>query len=302
MAEVNGPVQEKIATFGEGRGLVGVLTLPGGRRLPGAPQVILLSTGILHRVGSNRLWVSLARALGAAGITTLRFDLSGIGDSERRRDVTSLRESVERDIRDAIDYLATTQGADRVILMGLCSGAYDALHATLGEERVVGAVLVDTPGRFRSWRSTMYHLGSRLLRPASWRNPLRKVVHYGRLLLWLGGVRQEDVQGYEVGARHSMARERLRGELAAVLERQVRLYVVFTRGLEANYSHRSQFRFAFPRAARHPALSFDYFEDADHAFSRAQDRVRLLECIVRWVVSQPFVEVGKSEARTLTTV
>jgi pimeloyl-ACP methyl ester carboxylesterase len=290
VAEVSRPVQEKVASFGEARGLVGILTLPGGQRIDGAPQVILLSTGILHRVGSNRLWVSLARALGAAGITTLRFDLSGIGDSERRRDVPSLRESVERDIGDAIDYLKNTQGAERVILVGLCSGAYDALHAALSERRVVGAVLVDTPGQFRSWRSTLYYLGSRLLRPASWRHPVRKANYYARLLLWLSGARRDDAEGYEVGARNSMARERMRAELAAVLERRVRLYVIFTQGMEANYNHRSQFRFAFPRAARHPALSFDYLEEADHTFSRARDRALLIERILQWVVTEQFTE------------
>jgi pimeloyl-ACP methyl ester carboxylesterase len=292
VAEVSGPVQEKVAAFGEERGLVGILTLPSGQRIAGAPQVILLSTGIIHRVGSNRLWVSLARALGAAGITTLRFDLSGIGDSERRRDVGSLRESVERDIADAIGYLSTTQGAERAVLVGLCSGAYDAFHAALSERRVVGAMMIDMPGPFQTRRHVVHHLWGRLMRPASWRGPVQKALHYSRLLLSASPATRDDGEGYIIGARSRATRERMRDELDALLSRQVELCFVFTPGIETNYNHRSQFRTTFRRAARHPALSYHYFPDADHVFSSRLARARLISLILQWVLERPIRDVG----------
>ena len=284
------PAQEKVAVFGEARGLVGIVTLPTVKPAPRAPGILLLSTGILHRVGTSRLWVSLARALGDVGLTSLRFDLSGIGDSERRRDVGSLRESVERDIADAIAYLGKTQGAERVVLVGLCSGAYDALLVALKDPRVVGAVLIDMPGPFHTWRHTAHHLLARLLRPASWRNPLRKLRYYSRMVLPPGPAEPDDVEGYVFGGRSPVARARMHDQFVQLLERQVKLHVVYTSGIQRNYNHRSQFRTTFPRAARHPAFSYEYFPDSDHGFSLRADRSRLLEGIVRWAVRESFAQ------------
>jgi alpha-beta hydrolase superfamily lysophospholipase len=293
---VTTPFQEKVAVFGEGRSLVGVLTIPTGAQPSGPPHVILLSTGILHRVGSNRLWVTLARALGTAGIASLRFDLSGIGDSERRGNVASIRESVERDIAEAIDYLHATQGADRFVLVGLCSGAYDACHAALGEPRVVGAAMVDMPGPFRTWRHTAHHLIARVFRLASWRDPVRKALYYSREILRTGlPGRARDNDGYVVGARSSLTRERLELELNRLLDRGVRLFIAFTSGLEGNYNHWSQFRHVFPAAARHPALSFAYFPDADHLFSAATSRAQFLNLLLAWIQQLSPSPIGRSD-------
>src|ERR1017187_10367218 len=152
MAVVSPPIREKVAVFGDRRGLVGVLTTPSSELGQRAPHFILLSTGILHRVGTGRLWVSLARALGSCGFTSLRFDYSGIGDSERRGDVGSISDHMDRDVAEAITYLRKTQGAERFVLVGLCSGANDALITTENNPRVVGAVLIDMLGPFRTWR------------------------------------------------------------------------------------------------------------------------------------------------------
>lgn len=295
-------VQEKVAVFGDARGLVGILTRPASGATPGMPHVVLLNSGIIHRVGSNRLSVELARALGAAGVTTLRFDLSGIGDSERRRDAGSLRESVERDIGDAVAYLRTSQGAETFVLMGLCSGAYDGLHAALGEPRVVGAVMVDIPGPFRGWRHTLHHLRARLLRPASWRNPFRKLLHYSRALALPGAATPSDGAEYVVGGRSTPSREWMSEHLDALLDRSVRLWFVFTGGIEANYNHRSQFRTTFPKAARHPALSYDYFPDTDHAFSARESRTRLIGMTVQWVLKEPFSEGATAGPTRITSM
>ena len=275
-------MQERIVQFGPSRGLVGVLAVPDTRT--SAPHVILLSTGIIHRVGSSRLYVDLARALATAGVPALRFDLSGVGDSERRQDVQSVRESVERDIDDAIAYLTDAHKADRIILMGLCSGAFDAFIAASSQDRVVGAFMVDMPGPFRGLAHTARHIGARLLRPASWRNPIRSLLGHSRAVV---GDRQPTSGGdrYVVGARSRLTRDSMGAQLVALLARGVRLHFSFTAGLEMNYNHASQFKSTFPRAARHPSLSYDFYPEPDHSFGTRAMRERLIATVVPWALA-----------------
>lgn len=93
--------------------------------------VILLNAGAVALIGPNRLHVTLARRLAAAGDLVLRMDVSGIGDSRRREgsdeNIVYSRHAVA-DIGVAIDWARHT-GAQHVAVVGLCSGAYHALKA-----------------------------------------------------------------------------------------------------------------------------------------------------------------------------
>lgn len=276
--------REVVVTFGANRGLVGVLTLPVGERNPAAPHVILINSGVIHRVGSNRLHVVLARALADIGVTTFRFDLSGIGDSERPAEALSLRDSVERDIADACDSLASTQKGERFVLVGLCSGAHDALCSALREPRAAGAVLLDIPGPFQGWRHMAYDLAAKVSRPNSWPSRWRGVVRYLRVLKELP--RMAALQAgkeYTIGSRQSGSRQRMRGQLETLLARGAKLLVVFTPGMDRNYNHRSQFHNTFPQVAAHPSLAYDYLADSDHLFSTRAMRAQVVDLIVRWV-------------------
>jgi len=289
MVVVSPAYQERIVQFGEARGLVGILTLPSGERNPTLPHVVLLNHGILHRVGTNRLSVDLARALAGIGAVSLRFDLSGIGDSERRRDVGSVRESVDRDLAEVVDYMASAQGAERIAMMGVCAGAYDSLRGALHHEHVVGAVMIDLPGPFKGWRHTLHHLLARAGNLASWKNPLGKAVEYSRQFARDVAPALPVLNGDHVeGGRIRDSRERLRGQLGTVLSRGARLYFIFTGGLTDNYNHRSQFRTTFPQAARDPAVSFEYLPEADHTLSRARDREHVVRLAVEWLRREPF--------------
>ena len=67
-------------------GLSGVLTEPGDGRTPqGTPLALMFNAGNHHHVGPARSWVDLSRRWAAAGIRSLRLDLSGLGDSPFRQ-------------------------------------------------------------------------------------------------------------------------------------------------------------------------------------------------------------------------
>jgi alpha-beta hydrolase superfamily lysophospholipase len=112
-------------------GLFGVLSTPEQPR--GAPAVIFLSTAMQHHVGPARLWVQLSRRLAAEGFTTLRLDHSGLGDSPSRpgegRRVCN-KPSAFDDVAEAAEHISPGDPSN-VVLIGLCSGGYQALESAL---------------------------------------------------------------------------------------------------------------------------------------------------------------------------
>jgi pimeloyl-ACP methyl ester carboxylesterase len=140
-------MRETAVLFGSARSLVGIMTPPPettkARDLPAA---ILLNSGLIHRVGPNRLYVNLARLLATLGFPVLRFDFSGIGDSQVREDHLAFEKSAISETQEAMDYLHAVAGSRQFILMGICSGANASFHTACRDPRVVGAVLINARG------------------------------------------------------------------------------------------------------------------------------------------------------------
>lgn len=105
--------------------------------------VVIVVGGPQYRIGSHRLFVRICRELAACGLTGLRFDMRGMGDSTGR---PAGFEHVGDDIEAAISAL---QGAAphvrRVVLWGLCDGASAALlyRAQREDPRVCGLYLLN---------------------------------------------------------------------------------------------------------------------------------------------------------------
>jgi alpha-beta hydrolase superfamily lysophospholipase len=119
----------------------------GGQAMAGSgdlPVVVLLSSGTDTHVGPSRLWVRLARQWAAGGaVRCVRVDLSGWGESPAHpgRDRCVLRPVEAFD--DVGEILSAIGRPERVVLVGLCSGAYQALESAL--EVPPAAVLAVNP-------------------------------------------------------------------------------------------------------------------------------------------------------------
>ena len=138
---------ERMVSVGPGR-LVGVLCEPAGCiRRAAAPTLLITNTAANPHVADGRFAVRLARSLAASGISSLRIDSSGIGDSgPRARDDQSdipYSDQVIVDIASAADWLKE-QGHREIVAFGICSGAYASLHAA-SRERFAGVIAVNLP-------------------------------------------------------------------------------------------------------------------------------------------------------------
>lgn len=265
-------MRETAHLFGSHGGLAGVLCEPSVRAASDAPAVVLSNVGLNHRVGPSRSWVELSRALAQGGFPGLRFDLSGLGDSEPRRDGPTDSERAALDLTEALDFLQCRGVARRFVLIANCSGT-DSLHAVAcRDERVVGAVYVDG----YAYQNAGYRWRRGLLKwwqPARWRRWLLHREHYRRvdpaagdeLLLWKR----------DIPSRAQFARD-----LEGLVERGVRLLFVFTGGMDLHYNHRSQFHDTF---GHRDEVDVAFYPRFDHLLSRSVDRAALNARVGGWM-------------------
>jgi alpha-beta hydrolase superfamily lysophospholipase len=185
-------LRERPVTFGGARRLFGILsTPPAGRERADLPIIIMLNAGTVHRVGSHRLYVPLARQWAELGFKVLRVDLSGIGDSPvpagSKENLTYPRDGID-DIRAAMDFLTETTKVSRFIVTGLCSGGDLAFQMGVKEPRVAGSIMIN-PRTFLvndlsmvdSYEQARWHQGS-LANRESWLKLLRGDVNVARAL------------------------------------------------------------------------------------------------------------------------
>lgn len=137
-------MREQVASFGSAGSVCGVVSLPVTRAEPGW-GVLLLNAGLLHRVGPHRWYVQIARSLAAQGLTALRFDFAGVGDSAERKSGGDFEHAAVHDIQEAMSWLAEHHGCRRFALLGMCSGARIAFRAACEDLRVDGLVLINAP-------------------------------------------------------------------------------------------------------------------------------------------------------------
>jgi hypothetical protein len=282
-------VIEKIALFGESRNLVGVITQPGAGDGP-APgfAFVLLNAGVIHHVGPNRINVKLARRLADSGFTTMRFDLSGIGDSRASQSTLSFEAQAVADIRAAMDYMQATCAVRRFVLVGLCSGA-DNAYATTPDERVHGLVMLE-PYAYPTWRTRMRFQAMRLRSPLWLANYVRRRI--GRALAGAGVPGEESPAeagpGGESASGSYVRRKPPVADFAAGLRR------VLDRGgaVMATYSGSSlrvinrareldRILRPFGLAGR---VSCRVWSETNHTFTELSAQGRLLDTIVTWAV------------------
>lgn len=129
--------------------LLGVLTTPD--TVPSVPLACLLvNQGAGHRIGPARINVKLARRLARHGISSIRLDLAGLGDSDAPGGGLGYIEQGVADLQGAMNLVETMTGIRRFLHIGLCMGG--VYGAVLGgqDARLAGLLMFDSfafPGR-----------------------------------------------------------------------------------------------------------------------------------------------------------
>ena len=283
--------REKTVRLGKTSPLLGILTEP----LAGTPTngrgLVLLNAGLLHRVGPSRLHVQVAREMAPRGFQVLRFDFSGIGDSDARRDGLAFEQSAVLEVQDAMDALAA-KGVTDFTLMGLCSGADAAFLAALADPRVTGLVQLD-PWIYRTWRFAVHHYLPKLRSRDSWRNLLSgdtlKRLVWQRVFPPREGPHADEVNDNVVVAHYAREfppRAQVEQQLGALLARGVRFLCLFSGGMPEHISYAGQFRDCFGSLPLGNQVQVHYDATAEHIFSALHHQKMVVDTARDWMLAE----------------
>jgi len=276
-------MREEAHRFGRGRHLVGIAGLTGDARCE--MGVIVLNAGLVHRIGPFRLHVELTRQLNTAGYPTLRFDMSTLGDSGAVGGGLTRAQQVCADLDDAMALLKARAGCERFVLVGLCSGAQNAHVVATNDARVTGAVFLDGYA-YRTLGYKLRHYLPRLADPGRWSRLLRRRTN---------GEKGEKAASEPVFAVPAAPREEVIANFTAMVDRGMKLYLVYSGGISNYFNHSRQFRECFGKVMSHPAVTTRYTAETDHTYILSGDRARLLDGIGGWLVSNfPPATAGRS--------
>ena len=306
-------VEESVILGGEGP-IAAVWCRPVRDAHPAA--VLFVNAGGNPRAGWARMNVDFARTLASDGITSLRIDVAGLGDSPP---VTGRKEQVmyeadpRRDVAVAVDALRAA-GFAQVMIFGLCSGAHLAFHTAVEHEGVTGFVLVnlqkfiwratdrfDIALRNASFRSNE-HYKAALRRKDTWLRLMRGDINVTgitravsrRLLRTLGTRAASAGRGLGLVDDDTAKVRRWFRDLS---KRGARGLVIFSAedgGLDEVFLHMG----AHGRdLTRLPGMDLQIIEGADHNVTPGWARRQLISIVRRFLLDQAKPEATRSAAQ-----
>jgi pimeloyl-ACP methyl ester carboxylesterase len=266
---------------------------------------LLLNAGAIHHIGPSRLYVTLARAWAAEGHTVLRLDLSGIGDSGTRpgqADNLVYSPHAGADVATAVRHLRAQPGVSRVVILGLCSGAYHGFKAAVAGEPIFAIVPINPLTFF--WKEGMsldfpahkvaeesHRYAESALRLESWKKLARGEVHVRVLTQVLARRALSLVERHWRDLARQLGRPRpddLGSELEALAARKIAVDFVFADGDPGMELLPLQGGSVVPRLLSQGKLRAHVITGPDHTFT------------ARWshpVLAERLTSVIRSHAR-----
>jgi hypothetical protein len=298
------PISETSAFLDSGRVLFGILTAPhpaatdtadaaGAKEL--RTGILLLNAGGTHHIGSNRLYVTLARRWASQGHVVLRMDISGVGDSLPRPGETENAIYTARaaeDIREAMHYLRERAGVSECRALGLCSGAYHAFKAAVGAAPLQAVVMINPLTFF--WKEGMsidapltdgrviseaHRYREAAFRLHSWRKLMRGEVDVGKVAqimirrtgAWLSRHWRDLARDLGVPLTDDLGHE-----LESVAERGTAMLFVFATNDPGLQLLRTQGGSRVRKLRARGQLAIQLINGADHTFTAGSARERLI--------------------------
>lgn len=269
--------------FGKQVKLSGVLSEPENPN-PNTPMVLILNSGVRHHVGCCRMSVKLARAIGELGFTSFRLDLSGVGDSPLRGDTMGYTESSGEEALSAMDFLQRTQGCDRFVIYGLCSGAYLGFRLAQQDSRIVGLAQVDGHV-FRTPRFYLHHYLPRFFSVSAWIRFLTETmpIRLGLKQLEDERLAQESDDFVIPEWPDEPPKPIIEKGQANLLEKGTQLLCFITDALHPTYNYAEQYYDMYPSLDLRKNTAVVYMPNASHILLEHDSQETVLKEVSAWI-------------------
>ena len=276
--------------------LFAITTQPGPAQSTTPRMVVLPNAGSVCNIGPNRIYVQIARALAASGITVVRFDLRNLGESVTG-DVNDANapypDSASDDLSEMLQFLRTRFKPENLTLAGLCSGSHASYHYGLSKPVAdVDELILINPLTF------YWHPGMSLSNPQEHRN-VRNAKTYARSAqsgrnwrrLLTGQVNYRRLAGFSIGLMRRYLSNllkrvaaiwsrtpltRMDEDLLILEQRNIRLAYVFSDSDPGYWIAKADSPRTFPAHEKSGLSPIVFVEDADHTMSKAQNRQALV--------------------------
>lgn len=271
---------ESVVSFGAGDRLVGTWCAP---RSDGAgtcerPVFLLFNAGVIPRIGPHRLNVKLARALVREGCASLRFDLSGHGDSRGAADGLRFEERGIADVIAAVDAVELRRPGAPVVVFGVCSGAALGYAAAIRDPRLRGCAMLD-PYMYPTLRTHLIRMRARVRADG-----LDAVIGWLRRRLGTGTAPAREKPAPAAGLGLSrLPKADFAAGLHALLDRGTRLLVVYSGSELYSYNHAGQFDDGFRRFGLAGRVRAEFVPDLDHTVTELSAQRWLVGRLLDWV-------------------
>lgn len=279
---------ETTLRFGSDQRLFGIVCNP--ETGPSSEIVIIVNGGRDPRYGASRQGVEFARRLARSGLSSLRADFAGLGDSigppGRKSFISHAFADRTSDIRAMIDALEKL-GFRKFTVQGICSGAYHAFHAALAERRIGALILVNQPlftlPRRPDEITYLDHRGQtplfylrKITSPQSWRTLIDGRVDLGRIMhsLWVRGLRSSRLGSRRIGRALGLIRKQsfAQSALSDLCAREVRTLFLFSPSKEDLEMFRREFTLEPDALVRYRGAQMRIVQRMDHALISSESR------------------------------
>jgi pimeloyl-ACP methyl ester carboxylesterase len=177
------------------------------------------------------------------------------------------------DVRAGMDFLRDRYGAQKFVLMGLCSGSDNSHRTSVADPRVVGAVHLDGIG----YRTPKYHAvywGRRFLSKTY-------VVTQTKLKLTeLGRGKEPPVM--DAYKRPFPPIAQMARDFTTLVGRGVRLLYIYNRGAHLYTNYPEQLRETFPSVDFKDCLEVEVNPLHEHTYPLVRSRAAIIERIAAW--------------------
>jgi len=278
-------MSEHVVRFGDGERLAGLVTRPDKIRAH-APAILLFNAGVVQCAGAHRLNVKIARRLAAAGFASLRFDLSGLGDSPPARGALGYEKQSVNDIMAALDCLEREAGDGAAVAIGMCSGADNAYRAAVSDTRLGGIVLLD-PYAYETAGAALDRIADRAANPDRWVRKFKILT--GREEKSDDPGAAPSGHGDPPGAidedRDAPPVEKFGADLQTITDRGGKILILYTSYVQEKVTRSSQFFHTFNGFDFGGRIDVKVLSHIDHTYTELAAQTELFEHLSSWLTA-----------------